>query len=66
MNKIKPSVLEQLESIRKNFEELENYEMDVSANYDLTDAIYYSKMKDSIADKISEIQTNTQEVNKIA
>jgi len=53
---IKPSVLEQLESIRKNFEELEKYEEDVCGE-DYTDAIFYSRMQDLMNEQITEIKS---------
>lgn len=52
---IKPSVIDQLKAISKNFEELENYSMDVDGD-DPTDAIFYSKLKDQINEKLKEIE----------
>lgn len=54
--KFKPSVINQLKAISKNFHELVEYEKDVSSN-DLTDAIFYSKLEDQINEKIKEIET---------
>lgn len=50
---IKPSVIEQLQSITKTLDELVNYENDVSN--DLEDAIFYTKISDKIKQKIKDI-----------
>jgi len=55
MTKIKPSVIEQLETMEKTLAGLEQYEMDVSRN-DLTDCIFYAKMKDRIHWQLIEIK----------
>lgn len=55
MNKIKPSVIDQLKSISKNFKELEFYSYDVDGN-DPTDAIFFSKLQDTINEKIKEYE----------
>ena len=52
---VKPSVIDQLKLISKNFEDLENYSMDVDGD-DPTDAIFYSKLKDKVTEKIKEIE----------
>lgn len=52
----KPSVINQLKAISKNFQELIDYEMDVSGD-DMTDCIIYSKIKDSVDSQIKEIET---------
>ncbi len=56
--KIQPSVIDQLKSISKNLENLENYSMDVDGN-DPTDAIFYSKLKDKVNEKLNEIENET-------
>ena len=53
--KIKPSVIDQLKVISKTLEDLENYSMDVDGD-DPTDAIFYSKLKDKINEKVREIE----------
>ncbi len=53
--KIKPSVLEQLQSISKTLEGLIDYEGDVCGE-DYTDAIAYSKIQDLVDQQIWEIE----------
>ena len=53
---VKPSVINQLKAISQNFQELIDYEMDVSGD-DMTDCILYSKIKDSIDNQIKEIES---------
>lgn len=52
---IKPSVIDQLKAISQNFKDLEFYCYDVDGN-DPTDAIFYSKLQDTINEKIKEME----------
>lgn len=52
---IKPSVIGQLKIISQNFKDLEYYCMDVDGD-DPTDAIFYSKLQDTINEKIKEME----------
>lgn len=52
----KPSVVEQLRRISINFQELIDYESDVSGK-DVTDSITYSKIKDMVDEQIKEIMS---------
>ena len=54
-HKIKPSVIDQLKAISKNFKELEFYSYDVDGD-DPTDAIFFSKLQDTINEKINEME----------
>ncbi len=56
--RIQPSVIDQLKSISKNLENLENYSMDVDGD-DPTDAIFYSNLKDKVNEKLNEIENET-------
>lgn len=49
------SVLEQLKDVSKVIDDLIYYEYDVSMN-NIEDAIFYSKLQDTINDKIKEIE----------
>jgi len=53
--KIKPSVIDQLKAISKNLSDLELYCYDVDGD-DPTDAIFYSKLQDTINEKIKEME----------
>lgn len=53
--RVKPSVLDQLKVISKNLQDLEFYCNDVDGD-DPTDAIFYSKLQDTINGKIKEIE----------
>ena len=53
--KTKPSVVDQLKAISKNFSDLELYSYDVDGD-DPTDAIFYSKLQDTINEKIKEME----------
>lgn len=53
--KINPSVIDQLKAISQNFKDLEYYYMDVDGD-DPTDAIFYSKLQDTINEKIKEME----------
>jgi len=55
--KIKPSVIDQLKEISTTLLHLEYYCYDVDGD-DLTDAIFYSKLQDTINDKIEEIEND--------
>jgi len=57
--KIKPSVIDQLKAISKNLSDLEFYCYDVDGD-DLTDAIFYFKLQDTINEKIKEIENTLQ------
>lgn len=56
--KKKPSVLEQLQTASKIFSDLVYYEFDVSN--DMSDAIDYDKMRDSINEKIRELKERSK------
>jgi len=53
--KIKSSVIDQLKAISQNFKDLEYYCFDVDGD-DHTDAIFYSKLQDTIDEKIKEME----------
>ena len=53
--RVKPSVIDQLKIISKNLSDLELYSYDVDGN-DPTDAIFYSKLQDTINEKIKEME----------
>ena len=53
--KIKPSVIEQLKIVSKNLSDLELYCYDVDGD-NPTDAIFYSKLQDTINEKIKEME----------
>ena len=55
MSKMMPSVIDQLKTISNNLKELEYYSMDVDGD-DPTDAIFYSKLQDTINEKIKEME----------
>jgi len=55
MQKVKPSVIDQLKTIFNTLKDLEYYSYDVDGD-DPTDAIFYSKLQDTINEKIKEIE----------
>jgi len=58
--KTKPSVIDQLKAISKNLSDLEFYSYDVDGD-DPTDAIFFSKLQDTINEKIKEYETRTND-----
>ncbi len=54
-SKIKPSVINQLKAISKNLQDLEYYECHVCGT-DYEDAICYSKLQDTINNRIKELE----------
>jgi len=56
MSKIMPLVIDQLKTISNNLKELEFYCYDVDDD-DPTDAIFYSKLQDTVNEKIKEMES---------
>lgn len=61
--KIQPSIINQLKTITKNFQDLEYHSYDVDGN-DPTDAIFYSRLQDQINEKIKEIDDSVEIIQK--
>ena len=62
-HEIKPSVIDQLKTISKNFQDLEFYSYDVDGD-DPTDAIFYSKLQDQLNNKIKEMELTRQDIKE--